>query len=164
MTMNVLVTADTHIPDWYDSLPSRLIEDAKKSDLILLAGDIVSGEVIDILERCSPVEAVHGNFCHADLKKTLPAKKVLELAGWKVGLTHGHLRRGRNSDEMSVSLFEEPLDLVVHGHTHHHHRTLIGDVLVVEPGSPLDTRFTSVHSYALLRLGDEIAVEFVVLD
>jgi predicted phosphodiesterase len=41
---------------------------------------------------------------------------------------------------------------------------MIGDVLVVEPGSPLDTRFTSVHSYALLRLGDEIAVEFVVLD
>jgi hypothetical protein len=162
--MRVLVTADTHIPEWYDSLPSRLLLDAKQSDLILLAGDIVSAEVIDTLESCAPVEAVYGNFCQDELKKRLPTKRILELDGWKVGLTHGHLGTGRNSDEKSLSLFEESLDLVVHGHTHHYHTSKIGDTLIVEPGSPLDTRFTSTRSYALMRLDDEISVDFVILD
>lgn len=161
--MRVLVTADTHIPDWYDVLPGRLVTDAGKCDLILLAGDIVSREVIDVLEACAPTEAVHGNFCDEDLKKSLPSKKLLELSGWKVGLTHGHLGKGRDSDEKSLSLFDEQPDVVVHGHTHHPHQRKLGEVLVLEPGSPLDTRFTTSRSYAIMTLDDRITVEFVAL-
>lgn len=161
--MRVLLTADTHIPDWYDALPSRLLTDAGKCDLILLAGDIVSREVIDSLEARAPVEAVHGNFCDDDLKKSLPPKKVLELSGRKVGLTHGHLGKGQDADERSLSLFEERLDVVVHGHTHHAHQRKVDGVLVLEPGSPLDTRFTSNRSYAIMTLDDRITVEFVTL-
>jgi uncharacterized protein len=162
--LKILVTGDTHIPDWYGILPTRLLEDAKTSDLVILAGDIVSRQVIDAMEACAPVEAVHGNFCHEELKKALPSKKVLELDGWRVGITHGHLGKGGDSDEKSFSLFgDESLDLVVHGHTHHHHRAKVGDTLVVDPGSPLDTKFTSTRSYALLMLGDSIDVDFVLL-
>jgi hypothetical protein len=35
--------------------------------------------------------------------------------------------------------------------------------LVVKPGSPLDHRFTSTRSYARLKLGEEVQVEFVIL-
>jgi uncharacterized protein len=161
--MKILVTADAHIPDWYDALPDRLIQDARNSDVILLAGDIVGKEVIDTLKECARVEAVYGNFCHWDLKRTLPAKKVLEIGKWKVGLTHGHLGTGKTVDEMSASLFDEPLDLLIHGHTHQHHQSKIGNVLIVEPGSPVDTRFTTTRSYAMLSLDEEIEIKFVIL-
>ncbi len=161
--MRVLVTADTHIPEWYGALPDRLLKDAGKCDLILLAGDIVSREVIDTLETCAPTEAVHGNFCDDDLKKSLPSKKLLELSGWKVGLTHGHLGKGQDADERSLSMFDEPPDVVVHGHTHHAHQRKAGDALILEPGSPLDTKFTSNRSYAIMTLDERITVEFVAL-
>jgi len=98
--MRVLATGDTHIPDWYGSLPGKLLDEAKKSDMILLTGDIVGNEVIETLNRYAPVEAVQGNFCHLDVKRRLPEKKVLNLDGWRIGLTHGHLGEGVNSDEM----------------------------------------------------------------
>ncbi len=125
--MKVLLTADAYIPDWYSPLPARLITDARRSDLILLAGDVVSTEVTDTLKACAPVEAVHGNFCNDDLKEKIPAKKVLSLAGRKVGLTHGHLGNGRDTDEKSLSLFDEPLGVLVHGHTHHYHQRKMED-------------------------------------
>lgn len=158
-----MVTADTHVPDWYGALPERLMKDARNSDLILLAGDIVSREAIDALEACAPTEAVHGNFCDDDLKKSLPSKKLLELSGWKIGLTHGHLGSGRDADERSLSMFDGPLDIVVHGHTHHAHQRKMGDVLVLEPGSPLDTKFTSSRSYAIMTLDERMTVEFIAL-
>lgn len=162
-TVRILVTADTHIPDWYQRLPERLMEDAGASDLILLAGDIVSGEVIDVLSACAPVEAVYGNFCDEELKRSLPSKKTFQLSGWRIGLTHGHLGNGRDADEKSLSLFDGGLDVLVHGHTHNAHQRKIEEVLVVEPGSPLDTKFTSSRSYAILTLDDEVSVEFVRL-
>jgi putative phosphoesterase len=163
--MRVLVTGDTHIPDWYGSLPGKLLDEAKKSDMILLTGDIVGNEVIETLNRYAPVKAVQGNFCRLDVKQRLPEKKVLNLDGWRIGLTHGHLGEGVNSDEMSLSLFKkDQVDVVVHGHTHHHHKTFLNDVLIIDPGSPLDIRFTRTNSYAIITLGDEINTEFVLLN
>ena len=163
--MRVLATGDTHVPDWYGSLPRKLLDEAKKSDTILLTGDIVGNEVIETLNKYAPVEAVQGNFCHPEIKQKLPVSKVLTLEGWRIGLTHGHLGEGVNSDEMSLSLFKvDQVDAVVHGHTHHHHKTFLNDVLIIDPGSPLDTRFTRTNSYAIITLGDQIKTEFVVLN
>src|SRR5438876_1210305 len=105
--MRVLATGDTHIPDWYTSLPEKLIDEAKRSDVILLTGDLVGSGVIETLSSYAPVEAVQGNFCHADLKQSLPIKKTLDLDGWKVGLTHGHLGAGMNADDKSLSHFRK---------------------------------------------------------
>ena len=105
--MRILVTADTHIPDWYHELPGRLVEDARKSDLVLLAGDIVSRQVIDTLASCALVEAAYGNFCDDELKRSLPSKKTLELSGRKVGLTTAISGRGTTlMKNLSVSSME----------------------------------------------------------
>ncbi len=161
--MKVLVTADTHIPEWYGSLPNELLDAARRSDMILLAGDIVGPEVIDTLNGCAPVEAVYGNECYPDLKKSLPPKKVLTAGKWKIGLTHGHLGEGISIDEKAISLFDEKLDILVHGHSHHHRTEVVKDTLVLDPGSPIDTRFTDTHSFAILTLDDEPRVEFRII-
>ncbi len=161
--MKILVTADTHIPEWYRSLPNELLVAARQSDLILLAGDIVGQEVIDTLNGCARVEAVYGNECYPDLKKSLLPKKVLTVGRWKIGLTHGHLGEGISTDEKAMSLFDEKLDILVHGHSHHHHKKIVKDTLVVDPGSPVDTKFTDTHSFAILTLDELPRVEFQIL-
>lgn len=148
--MLVGIISDTHIPKVGKSLPLEVTERLSGVDLILHAGDLVSLQVLEQLEGIAPVEAVCGNMDWPEVRGRLPESKVLDLEGLKVGLTHGS---GAPLGIEKRVLRQFPgVDVVVFGHTH---KALVEErqgVLLLNPGSPNDTRFHPRRSLILLHI------------
>ena len=91
LLLTVGVVSDTHIPDRVDRLHPQVIPILRAAhvDQILHAGDISIPPVLDELRQVAPVTAVCGN---RDLVFgwSLPQVRLLDLAGVKVALLHGH--------------------------------------------------------------------------
>lgn len=85
------VVADTHVPDRVPALSSRLLETLDGVDLILHAGDISRPAVLHELGQVAEVVAVRGNNRgdHRCFDPPLPRKRVVEVDGYRIGLTHG---------------------------------------------------------------------------
>jgi putative phosphoesterase len=87
------VVADTHIPDQFEVIHPALLSALKAAQvqLILHAGDICLPYVLDQFNQIAPVIAVRGNrdFLFPGLE--LPMVQEFDLAGVRVGLTHGHI-------------------------------------------------------------------------
>jgi predicted phosphodiesterase len=79
---------------------------------------------------------------------------VLNFDGVTVGLTHGHLGRGRSTPQCALRAFDGVPNLraVVFGHSHEPYNALIGGVLLFNPGSPTERRRQPRHSYGLLTV------------
>jgi len=76
--MKIGVVSDTHINSPSDSLPAEMLARFGKEnvELILHAGDIIHGRVLDELSRTAEVKAVAGNMDPPELKATLPRRLV----------------------------------------------------------------------------------------
>ena len=159
--MKVGVLSDTHVPGAASSLPPSVFEIFDGVDLILHAGDIVELSVLDELRAIAPVEAVAGNMDSSEVHFRLPARKVLPLGRFSVGLTHGKYR----IDVQKEMIRKEfgLVDLIVYGHSHTPFWGKVGDVLFLNPGSPTDKRHAPYNSVALLQVGDELTAEIVRL-
>jgi putative phosphoesterase len=157
--MKVGVLSDTHVPGAAPSLPAKVFEVFAGVDLILHAGDIVDRSVLIELAAIAPVEAVAGNMDGDELHRMLPARRVLSLGRFTVGLTHGKYRIDMQH-EMIRREFGR-VDLIVYGHSHTPFWGRVGDVLFLNPGSPTDTRYAPYHSVALLAIGNELSGEII---
>lgn len=122
-------------------------------DLVIHAGDICRGEVLEALHAVAPVAAVHGNCCEWPLQATLPAERRLTLAGTDVLVRHeigkpqGYRRRlAKGGDRAALP------HIVVSGHSHQPHWVELGGVWFVNPGSAGPRRFESRPSVAVLTL------------
>ena len=155
--MKVGIISDTHVPGAAAALPGKVFELFAGVDLILHAGDIVSRSVLDELGVIAPVEAVAGNMDGADLR--LPAKKVLKLGTYTVGLIHGKYRIDVQQEMVRTEF--GAVDLIVYGHSHKPFWGRVGDVLFLNPGSPTDNRHAPYHSVAILTVGDALTAEIV---
>ena len=115
--MRVGVISDTHIYDRRRVIPAAVWQAFAGVDCILHAGDIARQDVLDELATLAPVHAVYGNVDPPELASTLKAALVLDLDGVRIGLTHGHLGRGRTTPQCALSLFVgvEDLRAVDHG-------------------------------------------------
>ncbi|MFH1139497.1 MAG: metallophosphoesterase family protein [Pseudomonadota bacterium] len=136
--MKIGVMSDTHLTRVQESL-TRIVEECFADvDLILHAGDIVSGEVLDYLESAG-VTAVCGNMDGAVAASRLPTKLVLEAGGAVIGLIHGWGAPQGLSRRVRAE-FPNKLDCLVFGHSH---QPLISEVegeLWFNPGSALAPR------------------------
>lgn len=145
--MQILVTADTHLSD-PSELPPDLINVANASEMILHAGDFISSDIYDFLNELGHLEAVRGNSDEAALRGRLPLKHVVQVDGIKIGLIHGS---GTPFGMARRAVLEFPdTQAVVYGHAHRPSQEMIGDVLVMSPGSPTSNRFQSKNTYGLL--------------
>jgi putative phosphoesterase len=119
---------------------------------------------VDQLREIAPVDAVAGNNDDAALTDRFGTVRRLVVGAFTIGLTHGHLGRGRTTPERAESLFAaEPVDLIVFGHSH---RPLwrpptAGRPGLINPGSPTDRRAEPAFSYALITLGRTIEARIV---
>jgi len=159
--MKIGVISDTHVPGAARALPPAVFEIFKGVDLILHAGDIVESSVLDELDVIAPVEAVAGNMDDNELHLLLPAKKVLTLGRFTVGLTHGKYRIDLQKEMIRKDFGK--VDLIVYGHSHTPFWGKVGDVLFLNPGSPTDNRYAPYHSVALLTVGDALTAEIIRL-
>jgi putative phosphoesterase len=133
-------------------LPEVCASELERADLILHGGDVVAASVLAELRALAPVEAVYGNMDEAALKESLPERRVVEVAGLRIGMVHIAGRRA-GREERLVSWFGG-CDAVVYGHTHIPQVTRHGSVWVLNPGSPTERRRAPARSMIVLEVGE----------
>ncbi|CCO07947.1 metallophosphoesterase family protein [Desulforamulus hydrothermalis] len=158
--MRILVVSDTHgrLGAVY-----HVLEQLGEIDLILHAGDHYRDcdELAYTLEI--PARAVMGN---CDFPGDGPQEELLEVAGHKIYMTHGH-RHGVKRDAHAVWERARQLGarVAVYGHTHIADCRLVEDILVINPGSPAHPRGKDRPSVGLIEIrGDEIQAEIIYID
>jgi putative phosphoesterase len=157
----VAVVSDTHLPRGGRRLPKECLEYLAEADLILHAGDFVAEGVLRDLERIAPVEAVHGNMDDAALRRRLPARRVVEIGGTRVGMVHDAGPRVGRHGRLAAGF--PGCQAVVYGHTHEPEITLQQGVWIVNPGSPTERRRAPTRAMALFRLAPVFEAELVTL-
>jgi uncharacterized protein len=160
--MLVAIISDTHLPRGERRLPEPFVRRIAAADLLLHAGDFVTAEVLRELERIGPpLVAVHGNVDTAELRRLLPAERVVGVEGARIAMVHdagasaGRLERMRRR-------FPEA-DAVVFGHSHLPLHERAGDGFqIFNPGSPTERRRAPTHTMGLAHV-DGGSVEFELI-
>jgi putative phosphoesterase len=161
--MLVAVIADTHMPRGARRLPDACLERLRTADRILHAGDFVAVSVLDELEALGPpVRGVHGNMDDAQLRERLPHDLVVDAEDVRIGVTHDPgPRAGR--EERLVRRFPG-CAAVVYGHTHEPRAERLGEVWILNPGSPTERRRAPAHTMLVLEVaGTRIRPELIGL-
>lgn len=149
--MVVAVISDTHLPRGQRRLPATCVERIAAADLLLHAGDLVTLEVLRELESIGPpVLAVHGNVDSDELRRLLPAERVVEAAGARIGMVHDAGPRDGRVERMRRR-FEGRAEAVVFGHSHLPLHAEHDGFQVFNPGSPTDRRRAPEHTMGLVR-------------
>jgi len=155
------VVSDTHIPSRARELPKPLLQAFAGVDMIIHAGDITAPTVLEELGQLAPVVAVAGNMDSWEMYERLGEIRLLELAGFRIGVLHGHGGYGNVRDRVLAAFTD--VDCIVFGHTHAPYCQKHEGVLLFNPGSPTDRRRQPRASYGLLHLGREIRGEIIFL-
>ena len=113
--MKIGVISDTHL-----DRPSPLLETVaekyfKNVDMVFHAGDITAPEVLEAFKgkKCF---VVAGNRDQPNIKEKFPKTKLVEVMGFRIGLTHGW-GFPFGLAKRAASLFEN-IDCLVFGHSH----------------------------------------------
>ncbi len=146
--MRLIVISDTHSED----LPPLLIEDIKKSDLVVHVGDFCDIDVFHRLKALKEIRAVYGNMDGLDLRGVLPRKAVFKCEDVMIGLFHGEGGPDKLLEKVRVAFGKERVDVVVFGHSHEAFNQVIDGVLYFNPGSPTDTFRAPFRSYGVLEV------------
>lgn len=153
--LTALVLADTHLRSDRDKwLPAAVVARLGRVDVVLHAGDLLDGGVLERLRRESdpaPVHAVLGNN-DTSLGRLLPETKVVDLGGVLVGMVHDSGRTSGRAERMH-RLFPG-CGVVVFGHSHAPlAQPGVDGQLLFNPGSPTQRRLAPRATFGLLRLG-----------
>lgn len=152
--MRLALIADTHLPRGRRRLPDRCVAELRAADLVLHAGDLVTTEVLEELERLGPpVRAVLGNVDEPALAGRLPEQLEVDVDGVRIGMVHdagpakGRLARMRARFPDAAA--------VVFGHSHIPLREEDArGFQIFNPGSPTDRRRQPEHTMGLAEVGD----------
>jgi uncharacterized protein len=156
--MVIAVLADTHLPRGARRLPDACVERIAGADLLLHAGDFSTLEVLRALEAIGPpVVGVHGNVDSADLRRLLPAERVVEAEGARIAMVHdAGPRRGRL--ERMRRRFGDRADVLVFGHSHLPlHEEAPDGFQILNPGSPTERRRAPAHTMGVITVREGLA-------
>jgi putative phosphoesterase len=161
--VRIAVIADTHMPRGGRRLPVRCVDCLRAADVVLHAGDVVAEEVFEELAALgSPVHAVHGNMDDAALRERLPASCVVDVGGLRIGMTHDPGPRAGREERLAARF--PGCAAVVYGHTHEPQIARVGEVWILNPGSPTERRRAPSHTMLVLELdADTIRPELITL-
>src|SRR3954453_17528701 len=169
--MRIAIVSATPLPRFGRAPPTALLERfaRERIERILHAGDWTTPLAVDLLEQLAPVDGVAGNNDGPELHERFGTRRVLDLDGLRMGITHGHLGPGRTTEERARNLFagEEGLAAIVFGHSHIPviRRPATAPCLI-NPGSPTATRRRPALPWAPLETtpGEIVRVELVSFD
>ena len=158
--MLIGLISDTHIPDRAKEIPEKVFEAFREVDLIMHAGDLTSPKVIDDLEQIAPVMAIQGNMDRAK-GIDLPAAKVIEAEGLKIGIVHGEVYPRADTQQLVYLAKELDVDILVSGHSHQPKIEQTDGVLLLNPGSPIVPRLAD-RTVMILEINDKkVDVEII---
>ncbi|MEF8756758.1 MAG: metallophosphoesterase [Halobacteriales archaeon] len=150
----LVVLSDTHGRD-APELTDHLLEAVRNADRVVHAGDFTTAAVLEAVRDVAPrLDAVHGNADEGVVRERLPAERILEYAGTRIGVTHW-----KEGGETGLSLFGRSVgaDLVVFGHTHRPGVVTGADPVLLNPGSHATPRGNRPGYAALRPTGDGLA-------
>jgi putative phosphoesterase len=158
------VISDTHLPRGARRIPRACLKRLRSVELIVHAGDFVAAAVLDELEALGPpVAAVHGNVDALELRNRLPAERVVEAAGARIGVLHDAGPAARRLERLRARFPDA--DAVVFGHSHLPLRKERDGFQIFNPGSPTERRRARHHTMGLARAGrGRVRFELVELD
>jgi len=161
--------ADTHLPSLVrslDELGPQIADFLRSVDLILHAGDVTAPSVLEWCGQFAPLLVAEGNndiFVDPRMAK----KQMLDIEGWRIGMTHELRPESRPIDEiLRSSLDGEHVDILIGGDTHVERLEFRDDVLLVNSGSPILPHHLSTRlgTLGLLDIsGARVHAEIVVL-
>jgi len=147
----IVVLADTHIRRGsIRRLPPAVYAALERADLVLHAGDVVTGDVLDELAGFAPTLAVLGNN-DGELAGGLPEQRSFLVEGLRIAMIHDsgptNGRAGRLQRRFPTA------DLVVFGHSHIPvDAPGLGGQRLFNPGSPTERRRQPHHTFGRLRV------------
>jgi putative phosphoesterase len=139
--MLIGVLSDTHIPERASKIPEEVFKTFENVELILHAGDLVNKIVLDQLNDLAPTKCVQGNMDrYYGLK--LPEREIIEVEGIKIGLNHGEVYPRGDSQQIYYIGREMGVEVLITGHTHWSFIHQLGDMILLNPGSPTVPRLS----------------------
>ncbi|MEW9698745.1 metallophosphoesterase family protein [Paenibacillus sp. SI8] len=162
--MRIGIISDTHLSGHAQKLPDALVEGLSGVELILHAGDWVSPHVIELVEAIAPCEGVAGNNDGSEIIDRFGVKKLLNIAGFRIGLIHGDGYRKTTEERAREAFLSERPDIVIFGHSHIPYQQTIDGMFMFNPGSPTDKRRQPRFSYGIMELGETIQAQHFFYD
>ena len=158
--MKIVVMSDTHlnrVTEEFMAICARYCSDA---DMVIHLGDWERAPVLDFMEQYR-LEAVAGNMDDHIIRDRLPARKIIQAGGYRLGLTHGwgsaYDLRSRISREFSH------VDAILFGHTHQAVQLEENGIFWFNPGSVFMGRGSSPRSLGILHIEETISGEIILL-
>jgi uncharacterized protein len=165
--MLIAVISDTHMPRGGRRLPAGCVERIAAADLLLHAGDFVTLDVLRELEAIGPpLVGVHGNMDSAELRRLLPAERVVEAEGARIALLHDAGPRGGRLERLRRRFGGERAGAAVFGHSHLPlHEQAADGFQIFNPGSPTERRRAPAHTMGMARVErGRLTFDLAVLD
>jgi putative phosphoesterase len=160
VVMKIGVLSDTHLKKPTDQF-KRLIElYFADVDKIFHLGDFTDWSVTEYLSSQKELVAVCGNMDPPRIRETLPAKRVIHLEGFAIGLIHGAGPpfgiEARIRDEFDA------IDAIVYGHSHTPASHWVKKTFFFNPGSPIRS-FMARGTLGILHLSERVRGEIITI-
>ena len=154
--MKILICSDTHrVNDNF----YRMLEEVPSVDMIIHCGDAEGTECeMEAIAGCE-MEVVSGNN---DFFTVLPKERVLDIAGNKILVTHGHYYRvSAGYERLAEEAAARGCNMAFFGHTHLPYMGEVNGVFLVNPGSLTYPRqYGRVPTYVIMEVDDKGEVCF----
>ncbi len=132
--MRIGVLSDTHLVSPNPRLEYILEELLGSDDIVLHAGDIVSGKVLDRLEERG-VLAVCGNMDDSEVARAVPQIRIIPVAGIRIALIHGWGGKRGLEERLATRLKPDNPDIIVYGHSHVPYWGEVQGTMMFNPGA-----------------------------
>lgn len=160
--LKVGVLADSHVYALED-LPQKAVDELASMDLIVHAGDYTGKGLLDELQKLGSFKGVYGNMDPPEIRTELPRSELLELMGFKIGVTHPPEGGAPFRLDKRVRAKFEQVDVIIYGHSHWTKNDVIHGTLYFNPGS-VTGKFPARHkTFGVLRIGKEVDGKIVKL-
>ena len=154
--MRIGVVSDTHGKAEY---LRQALAQMGKIDLLIHAGDHYKDAISIGKEMGIKVVAVGGN---CDWHVTTPAEEVLEVHGYRILVTHGHLQ-GVKSDNIKLveRLRDDKYDLIIYGHSHVPEIIHLPQGYLMNPGSLSSPRRGSSRTFGTVEISEKGLIPYI---
>ena len=158
--MKIAVISDTHLHEPKPWLQEVYEQYLAGSDAVLHCGDMTGKPTWSFLNRHPAFHAVAGNMDDASLAGELEQRLTLDLAGLRIGMTHGWGSTPFGLWKKVAQSFGPGYDLICFGHTHTPKVDDYQGITVLNPGSLREGSMAFVH----VLEDKKLEIEFVTLD
>ena len=156
--MKILVFSDSH--GKVDKM-AQIVGNSQDARVVIFLGDNIRDiEQVQELHPHLNYYAVPGN---CDFLSTKPREQVVELAGARILITHGH-RHGVKSelDTLASHAKKEGCHAAFFGHSHIAHEEIKNGITLLNPGSITEPRGQIGASYAVCEINDGAIVTQII--